>query len=266
MPGLGDEFRAAREARHLSLSDVSEQIHIRSVYLQSIEDEDWSAIAAPVYVRGFLRTYARFLGLDPEASVEAYNEAIDQADRVASGPLRVTPNSRNGPSLWLIVAALAAVILVVFVGYSYYKLQTGTGDTAQTTANPGVPGIATDPPSPGLGAATDAASPAPGASALATAGPDDALATPEPSPSTTPPGRTLEVRLTQVSWILVAVDGKPRLEGTFPAGTQKAFHGSSASIRTGNAGGVDVTVNGKDVGPMGKSGDVVEKTFALGDE
>jgi hypothetical protein len=72
--------------------------------------------------------------------------------------------------------------------------------------------------------------------------------------------------LTQVSWIRVAVDGKPLLEGTFPAGTQKAFHGNKASIRTGNAGGVDVTVNGKDVGAMGKSGDVVEKTFALGAE
>jgi cytoskeletal protein RodZ len=256
------------------LSDVSEQIHIRSVYLQSIEDEDWAAIAAPVYVRGFLRTYARFLGLDPEASVEAYNEAIDQADRVASGPLRVTPNRRSGPSLWLIVAALAAIILVVFVGYSYYKLQTGT-DATQTATNPGVPGIPTDSPAPGLGAATDAAaspaaategSPVPGASDSATAGPDDALATPQASPSATPGGRTLEVRLTQVSWIRVAVDGKPLLEGTFPAGTQKAFHGKSASIRTGNAGGVDVTVNGKDVGAMGKSGDVVEKTFALGAE
>jgi cytoskeleton protein RodZ len=65
MPALGERFRAAREARGLSLSEVSEQIRIRSVYLAAIEEERWSAIGAPVYIRGFLRTYARFLGLDP---------------------------------------------------------------------------------------------------------------------------------------------------------------------------------------------------------
>src|ERR1700678_2042466 len=59
---LGEEFRSAREARSLSLSDVAERLHIRSVYLAAIEDEDWHVIGAPVYVRGFMRTYARFLG------------------------------------------------------------------------------------------------------------------------------------------------------------------------------------------------------------
>jgi cytoskeletal protein RodZ len=64
MAALGDEFRSAREARGLTLSDVAEQIHIRSVYLNAIETDDWGSIGAPVYVRGFIRTYARFLALD----------------------------------------------------------------------------------------------------------------------------------------------------------------------------------------------------------
>ena len=55
----------------MSLSDVAEQIRIRSVYLAAIEEENWSTIGAPVYVRGFLRTYARFLGFDPEEAVAA---------------------------------------------------------------------------------------------------------------------------------------------------------------------------------------------------
>ena len=44
MPALGEEFRSAREARGLTLSDVAEQIHIRSVYLHAIETEEWPAI------------------------------------------------------------------------------------------------------------------------------------------------------------------------------------------------------------------------------
>ncbi len=93
MPALGEEFRAAREARNLSLSDVAEQIHIRTIYLQSIEDEDWSAIAAPVYVRGFIRTYARFLGLDAERIVEHYQRHVDRMAAAAAGRRRVPYDS-----------------------------------------------------------------------------------------------------------------------------------------------------------------------------
>src|SRR5579859_8014974 len=85
MPSLGERFRAAREARGLSLSDVAEQIRIRSVYLGAIEDENWTAIGAPVYTRGFLRTYARFLGLDPEEVVEQFNQSA------SSGPAHAGP-------------------------------------------------------------------------------------------------------------------------------------------------------------------------------
>src|ERR1700752_4411443 len=81
MPALGERFRAAREARGLSLSDVSEQIRIRSVYLAAIEEEQWSDIGAPVYIRGFLRTYARFLGLDPEEVVATFNATGSPAAR-----------------------------------------------------------------------------------------------------------------------------------------------------------------------------------------
>ncbi|MBD5606710.1 MAG: helix-turn-helix domain-containing protein, partial [Candidatus Eremiobacteraeota bacterium] len=119
MPGLGDEFRAAREARHLTLSDVSEQIHIRSVYLQCIEDEEWSSIAAPVYVRGFLRTYSRFLGLDPESAVERFNAVMGDAGVREPASVRQI-GTRRGPSPWLWIAVGVAVLLVAFVGYKAY--------------------------------------------------------------------------------------------------------------------------------------------------
>ncbi len=86
MSALGEEFRSAREARSLSLSDVAERLHIRSVYLAAIEDEDWHVIGAPVYVRGFMRTYARFLGLDPEAAVARFTASVP-----AEAPVTTTP-------------------------------------------------------------------------------------------------------------------------------------------------------------------------------
>ena len=53
------------------------------------------------------------------------------------------------------------------------------------------------------------------------------------------------------------------MEGIYPAGTIKSFRGNSADIRVGNAGGVGLAVNGKDLGKMGSSGDVVETTYTL---
>jgi cytoskeletal protein RodZ len=245
MPGLGEEFRAAREARHLSLSDVSEQIHIRTVYLQCLEDEDWSAIAAPVYVRGFIRTYARFLGLHGEQAVAIFNESIG-ATAARPDERVVTTVPRRRPSVWLWVAAAAALALVAFVGYNFYQFEQSGGAT-QAASGP----TEAVPAAEGTGAGqTGAAVPgAPGALKQHKEG--------------TP---TLEVRITQASWLLVKIDGKQRLEGILPAGTRKQFHGTTATIRAGNAGGVHLAVNGRQLGTMGPSGAVVDRTIGLAAE
>jgi len=212
--------------------------------LQSIEDEDWSAIAAPVYVRGFIRTYARFLGLDPERAVERFNASVaDQGQKLHETVVTAAPRRR--PSVWLWLASVAAVLLVGFVGYEYYLFQAGEKSTAPAS----VVGLA---------------SPAATAQAGASAAPRPA-ATAAPKPAAAPK-RTLEVRLTQRSWLLVDVDGTQRLEGIFPAGTRKEFHGKSALVRAGNAGGVDLKVNGKELGSMGAAGEVTDRSLTLAEE
>jgi hypothetical protein len=73
----------------------------------------------------------------------------------------------------------------------------------------------------------------------------------------------MAIVLTAPSWLRVTVDGSVSMEGTFPAGTSKAFHGKAALVRVGNAGGVQIYVDGKDVGKLGKPGDVIDRSFAL---
>jgi cytoskeletal protein RodZ len=249
MPGLGDELRAAREARRLSLSEVAERIHIRALYLQNIEEGDWRAIGAPVYVRGFVRTYARFLGLDPTRAVAELNALGEVSEPVAraaeGGGVRIPTATRGsadvGPSPWLVVAAFAAFALVALFGYDYYQWRTAGNPVAAVTASP----AADTAPRPALMATRSVA--------------------PLPKPAVVP-ARTIEVRLTEASWLRIDVDGAKALEGTYPAGTRLQFHGRSASIRAGNAGGVHVFLNGKDEGTMGSVGDVVERTFTLAQE
>ena len=257
MPALGERFRAAREARGLSLSDVSEQIRIRSVYLAAIEDENWGAIGAPVYIRGFLRTYARFLGLDPEEVVASFNGApipSPSASPRGSAPapepsyIRATTataepaaaeRSSGRSSLLIWVAGVIAVALVAYVVYQALTLPRG-GSGSQTLA---------------------AASPVPSISSTGE-GSAQPSALPSPTPADLGPN-SMALTLTAPSWLRVTVDGSVSMEGTFPAGTSKTFHGKVALVRIGNAGGVQILVDGKDVGKLGNSGDVVERSFTL---
>jgi cytoskeleton protein RodZ len=245
MPALGEEFRSAREARGLTLSDVAEQIHIRSVYLNAIENEDWSSIGAPVYVRGFIRTYARFLGLDAEDAVATFNRSAPSERPAASTTIAVL-DEREGPnvSIWAVVGGLVALVLLGFVAYEAWLLYGHPGG-----ANPPVATTTAQPAGPAGGSQTAA----PGASAL-------------PSPTASPAASAhhqLAIKLTERSWIRVTIDGKPQLEGILPAGTTRTFTGNVADVRVGNAGGVTVSVNGRPAAPLGKAGDVVEQRYLL---
>ncbi len=240
---LGQRFRAAREARGLSLSDVAEQIRIRAVYLAAIEDESWSTIGAPVYIRGFLRTYARFLGMDPEEAVAAFNRTqpipAEPAGLTSSAALERDPGARRRGSLVLWIAGTVAALLIAFVVYNELTLR-----------RPEV--------------AANAASPPPTSPVASTSSLPTSLATPaRPSPAVEYGARSLALVLSAPSWLRVTVDGSVSIEGTFPAGTSKTFHGKNALVRIGNAGGVEIYVDGKDVGKLGKPGDVVEQSFTL---
>jgi transcriptional regulator with XRE-family HTH domain len=240
---LGERFRAAREARGISLSEVAEQIRIRSVYLAAIEDENWSTIGAPVYIRGFLRTYARFLGLDPEEAVAAFNRSqplppqSTASDREREAP-RAAPSRAGSFLLW--TAGTVAVLLIAFVVFSELTMP-------RKAASP-LTSVASAVPAPTLPVA---------------ASPSPVVSPPAVGPDAADGAKSLALVLSAPSWLRVTVDGSVSIEGTFPAGTAKTFHGKSALVRIGNAGGVEIYVDGKDLGKLGATGDVVEHAFTL---
>jgi transcriptional regulator with XRE-family HTH domain len=252
MSALGAAFRTAREAQGLTLSDVSERIHIRPAYLAAIESEDWKTIGPPVYIRGFLRSYARCLGLDGDAAVASFSD--EAATKPAPAPtFPQTPRSqaargdthasshpsltkpKKGLSGGAIAAMVVALGLVLFVAYEYFDYKLGE----PVALNDARPPLASAEPSAQL------RPPAPGSGSRARASDGVAL------------------RLADSSWLRVVIDGKVAMEGTFPKGTARRFLGRSATVRVGNAGGVDISIDGKDLGPMGGLGDVAERSFQL---
>jgi cytoskeletal protein RodZ len=261
MSALGETFRAARESQGLSLADVADRIHIRSVYLAAIEAEDWQAIGPPVYVRGFVRSYARCLGLDPDAALASFG--VDPSAGPAAPSVVLAPSPRGepsrsglprgevqkrGPSVWAVLGLVVASALVLFVGYEYFEYRYG-GSLAGHPASPRASGA----PAPMTRRRTASVETA--ARAVA----------PELHPAAKNAVKSNEIalRIKDESWLRVIVDGKVEMEGLFATGTSRTFAGRSVTIRVGNAGGVDLSVGGKDLGPMGGLGDVAERSFQL---
>src|SRR3954467_12161159 len=115
---IGESLRRARTKRGLELASGSEAIKIRVRYLRALEAEDWDVMPAPAYARGFLRTYAAYLGLDADALVEEYRRSADPPSVEARPSERASPAApgirSRGPIGPRAIAALAvaAVVLV----------------------------------------------------------------------------------------------------------------------------------------------------------
>ncbi len=138
---IGDSLRRARAERGLGFDAVSDATKIRVRYLRALEAEDWSALPAPAYARGFLRTYASYLGLDADALVEEFRRTVGEGDAVPveeRRPVAAVPGGAGFPSRGVligagaVVAVLAALFVIGQLGGSGGKETTETrGDHAQ---------------------------------------------------------------------------------------------------------------------------------------
>lgn len=108
---LGEELRAAREARHLALHKAAQDMHVGDEILQQLEQDNYAALGAPIFVHGHLRNYARLLGLPPDEVLAKYDQA---AGRLAAPPL-VTQRTDNLNRMWRDVGLPASSIVVIVV-------------------------------------------------------------------------------------------------------------------------------------------------------
>jgi cytoskeletal protein RodZ len=232
-------LRQARLDKGVSLADAARETRIRKSYLEALEVEDLAALPPMVYTRGFLRTYAEYLSLSPEAMVDLYQPS---RAREPSQPLRsAVPHvaiPRQIPLRPVLygISSIAFIVVAYFVWNWYQAVQISLreGDTSPR-ARAGTP------------TATGARLPTPFAIALASPSPT-ASPTPAPLPSPTPvvDGILVEFRTNARVYVEAAVDGKQVVAETLAAGTQQTLPLAKESVvmRTSNGSAVDVTVNG----------------------
>ena len=124
-PTIGETLRKARTERGVELSEVERATKIRAKFLEAMEEDRWGVLPAPVYARGFLDIYARYLGLDQQALLDEYRQTVEGEQHepipqsvIKPGTLRQTrPVGRTRSINWEPVAkVLAGVIVVAVVG------------------------------------------------------------------------------------------------------------------------------------------------------
>jgi cytoskeletal protein RodZ len=86
MPTVAEQLRTAREARKLSVAEVAEITKIRTDHIRALEEGNFDVFVAPVYIRGFTRTYATLLKLDVPEIIQALTVELGQTEKFAEPP------------------------------------------------------------------------------------------------------------------------------------------------------------------------------------
>lgn len=118
---LGEKLRQAREERGISISEVAEQTRISSLYLKSIEDDNYKPLPGGIFNKGFVKAYAKYVGIDEQEALQDYARLVAQNEEVVDeGPPRYRPEvltdeARTASSM-IPTIVFAGIILALMTG------------------------------------------------------------------------------------------------------------------------------------------------------
>jgi len=246
---LGSMITQARKSAGLSIDDLSEATNIRSTLLKEIESNNFTKCGGETYARGHIRNIASKLGVDPQIFISAFEEEHIQTDRsmrdllIENSVMRVPQEVRKVSWKVLSIISVSSLLLVGVVQII----------VSNTTA--------IEIPDP-----IESISATPSQSPVQTPAPSSDPTPSEQSTVSTGTGVELIISATRAkSWLFVSdAAGRTLFSGQIAWGVTKTFSTDvSLNAKIGNAGGVDLTVNGKAVDSIGVDGEVVSVSYGV---
>jgi len=247
MPSFGEQLKREREKRSITLDDISATTKISTRLLRALEEDHFEQLPGGIFNKGFVRAYAKSVGLDADQIVADYLVASGE-DQPAPTPLPEAPLRREEVEVrdekaWSVPwGTLAVVLLMVALGLALWRNRHREETTDQPAATP-APQASVPAPTP---------TPVAAAPVLESTAPATAAAEPI----------TIVVRARADCWLTLTSDGKSVFEGMLTAGGVKkitAQHG--AVVKAGDVGAVDITYNGTKVPTDGQAGQVKSFSF-----
>jgi cytoskeleton protein RodZ len=302
MESIGDFFKQVRETKGLTVDEVASKTRIRTDFVKALEEGNFAKLPDQVFARGFVRSYARSLGLDEEDAIHrfiqsagAFYEKQDERERLKvrqAEEERKRQANRKAVAIAIGIAILTLVILLSREQSSLLVRRTSPSEPPSTAKRVPPPESAklevpvrpepeppsgasktktTEPPSvpptasrsegtAGRGASASTAPVQPQSSlpAVATVNPEAPL---NPlalgAPANTEEPLILDLEATELSWVVIQIDGGSPQEALLRPGEKAKWKGQDQfTLTLGNAGGVKAELNGKPQKPFGPSGKV----------
>ena len=272
MPSFGAKLKQEREQRGVTLDEISSSTKIGTRMLHALEEDHFEQLPGGIFNKGFIRAYARCVGLDEDQAVADYlaftNGTTEPEGQAKSGVVAPTIEEREeverepGVALpWGRIAVVLLVIALVFTGWGFYSRRTTKlGRTMKnTSALPAAASNATETsrsPARKIDSVPASKSPA----MLKVSSP--AVAVSPKTPSAAPAPLALKINLHEDSWISITADGKESTRGTLTAPALRSVRAANEIVvKTGNAAAVDFDFNGKKIPSQGTSGEVQTLVF-----
>lgn len=246
---LGSFIARARKDAHLSVEELSSITNLRATLIREIEKDDFSHCGGETYARGHVRTIALKLDADQKEFLRIFDEEQGTRKRTMK-ELLVENNVIRQPSearkvSWRVLLGISLASLAIAAVVQIVISNTSVNEVAKPVVS---------------------ASPTPSQSAIPTQSP-----TPTPEPSTQnsfSTGTGVEVVVDAIrakTWLFVSdAAGRTLFSGEIPKGSLRIFTSvSRLNLKVGNAGGVDLQVNGKKTGAIGVDGEVVSVSYGV---
>jgi cytoskeletal protein RodZ len=252
---IGAQLRASREARGLSIDAVAHTTRVQPRILAAIERDDVSGVPPRPFGRGFVKAYAREVGLDGDQMMRDY---FAQFAPVVAPPAAAAEQRAPAPEAaakrnWTLPVASLGVFAAIVIAFAFVA--------KRPAANPSSPASSAN-----LVGTSGTAS---AASAPAAKSTDAAPAAPTPAASTAPAAApaavaplTIVLTATGPSWVTADADGRRALYRTVAPGSPETITAKrEIVIRVGNAGALAWRINGREAGTMGRQGQIRDVTI-----
>jgi cytoskeleton protein RodZ len=258
MGSLGARLKQQREQRKITLDDISTTTKISTRLLRAIEDEHFDQLPGGIFNKGFIRAYARHVGMNEDEAVAAYLEASGEAEvtKEAPGqesfPLQI-PREKLKPPIasaadipWSMLALALIVLAIAFASWNFYTRQKNAASDSQ-------------PPAPQAPISADASQKS-APELLAASQPTSAARVASPAAAGS---FSVLIKAQQDCWISIRTDSKPSVQETLSAGAQRTITGTrQIEIKAGNIGALTLLFNGQKLPVQGDYGEV--KTLSFG--
>lgn len=243
---FGTWLRQQREMREITLREISDATKISLRYLEALEEERFDLLPATLFARGFLRQYARYVGLDPDEAVNRLliaQKAQQPDDEEATGERprgqegwRRQKSSGNWRNALLVIGLALVLVALVFLVPRLMERQ-GDGERPEEAPPGVVPGeVRTERPDP----------------------------SPPPAPATAGAPLTVTLDFREDCWVEASVDGEPRIAEMRVQGESLQLQAEERiELRLGDAGVVDLEVNGEPYDMNAQPGQVRTVTLTV---